>query len=155
LTTGFASRIFGNWQLNSIAQVRSGQPYSLSMNTDVANIGAATTRPDLVGDPILAHPSPEEWFNTGAYASPAVYHFGTSGRNQLRTQGFRNIDLSLFRQDQITERLKSEFRVEAFNLTNTATFGTPNTNFTSPTFGVVSSTVSTARQIQVGLKLIF
>ncbi|HEY3458649.1 MAG TPA: carboxypeptidase regulatory-like domain-containing protein [Bryobacteraceae bacterium] len=155
LTTGFASRIFGNWQLNSIVQLRSGQPYSLSMNTDVANIGAATTRPDLVGDPTLAHPSSQEWFNTGAYASPAVYHFGTSGRNQLRTQGFRNVDLSLFRQDQITERLKSEFRVEAFNLTNTATFGTPNTNFTSPAFGVVSSTVSTARQIQLGLKLIF
>lgn len=155
LKSGFASRVFGNWQLNAIVQVRSGQPFSLAMNTDVANIGTTTTRPDLVGDPFLANPSPQEWFNVHAYASPAVYHFGTSGRDQLRTQGYRDLDLSLFRQDQITERLKSEFRIETFNLSNTATFGIPNTNFTSPAFGVVSSTVSTARQIQLGLKLIF
>lgn len=155
LKTGWASRIFGNWQLNAIVQARSGQPYSLSMNSDVANIGSATTRPDLVGNPQLANSSAQEWFNTDAYASPAVYHFGTSGRNQLRTQPYRDLDFSLFRQDQITERVKSEIRVETFNLTNTATFGIPNTNFSSPNFGVVGSTVSTARQIQLGLKLLF
>jgi hypothetical protein len=121
----------------------------------VANIGSATTRPDLVGNPQLAQPSAQEWFNTDAYASPAVYHFGTSGRNQLRTQPYRDLDFSLFRQDQITEHVKSEIRVETFNLTNTATFGIPNTNFTSPNFGVIGSTVSTARQIQLGLKLLF
>jgi hypothetical protein len=155
ITRGFASRVLGDWQLNALALLRSGQPYSLTMNTDVANIGAATTRPNLVGDPNLANPSPAKWFNTDAYASPAVYNFGTSGRNQLRTQSYRDLDLSLFRQDQITERIKTEFRVETFNLTNTPTFGIPGTNFNSSAFGVVNSTVSTARQIQIGVKVLF
>jgi hypothetical protein len=155
LTHGFASRILGNWQLNALVLVRSGQPYSLSMNTDVANIGAATTRPNLVGDPHLANPNPQQWFDTSAYVSPAVYHFGTSGRNQLRTQTYRDLDLSLFRQDQITERIKTELRIESFNLTNTPSFGIPGTNFNSTAFGVVSSTISTARQIQLGFKVLF
>ncbi len=155
LTQGFASRLFGNWQMNALALLRSGQPYSLTMSTDVANIGAATTRPNLVGEPALAHPSPQKWFNTGAFASPAVYTFGTSGRNQLRTQAYRDLDLSLFRQDQITERIRTELRVETFNLTNTPTFGVPNSSFNSPAFGVINGTVSTARQIQVGFKILF
>lgn len=155
ITHGIASRILGNWQLNALVLVRSGQPYTLSMNTDVANIGAATTRPNQIGDPHLANPNPQKWFDTDAYASPAVYHFGTSGRNQLRTQAYRNLDLSLFRQDQITERVKTELRIESFNLTNTPSFGIPGTNFTSTAFGVVSSTISTARQIQLGFKILF
>jgi hypothetical protein len=90
-----------------------------------------------------------------AYASPAAFHFGTSGRNQLRTQSLRNVDFSLFREDALGEHVKSQFRVESFNILNTPTFGIPQTTFTNPNFGRVSSTVSTARQIQLGLKLIF
>jgi len=48
-----------------------------------------------------------------------------------------------------------QFRAEAFNILNHPTFGTPQGLITSPTFGAVSSTVSTARQIQLGLKLVF
>lgn len=155
LNQGIASRVLGNWQVNSIIMLRSGQSFTPTMGIDVANIGNATTRPNLVSDPHPSSSSPEAWFLKGAYAAPAAYHFGTSGRNQLRTQGFRNLDFSVFREDALTERLKTQFRVEAFNLFNTPTFGTPQTTFTNPNFGRVSSTVSTARQIQLGLKLIF
>jgi hypothetical protein len=155
LNHGIASRVLGNWQVNSIVLLRSGQPFNPTMGIDVANIGSATTRPDLVGDPHAPNPSPDAWFLKTAYASPAAFHFGTSGRNQLRTQSLRNVDFSLFREDALGEHVKSQFRVESFNILNTPTFGIPQTTFTNPNFGRVSSTVSTARQIQLGLKLIF
>ena len=159
ITRGIGSRVLGNWQFNSIISVRSGQPYTPIMNVDTANIGttAAQTRarPNLVGNPNLSNPTPQQWFNTAAFASPAQYTFGTAGRNILRTQASQDFDLSLFREDKVTERIKLQFRVEAFNALNHPVFGIPQTTFTSPTFGVVSTTIGNARQIQLGLKMIF
>ena len=129
------------------------------MDLDIANIGAinqwSRARPDLVGDPKLSNPTPERWFNTDEFASPAQFTFGTAGRNIVRTDASQNVDLSLFREDQITERLRLQFRAEFFNAFNHPSFGIPQLRFTNRRFGQVSSTVSTARQIQFGLKLIF
>ena len=87
LHQGTASRILGSWQINSIVQIRSGQPYTLTTNLDIANIGARSgttrARPDLTGNPHLTNPTPEAWFNTAAYAVPRQFTFGSSGRNQL------------------------------------------------------------------------
>ncbi len=157
--SGLASRLIGNWQMNGIFQARSGQPYTLFMNVDVANIGAINqavrARPNLVGDPTVANPRPELWFNKAAFASPAQFTFGSAGRNLLRTDSLTNLDFSFFREDRIKEGIRLQFRVELFNSLNHPTFGTPVALFTSPQFGQVTSTVSTARQIQLGLKLIF
>src|SRR5205085_1834403 len=131
LGSGPVSRIFGNWQLNSIVQLRSGQPYSVTMNVDVANIGSPTTRPNLVGDPKLDKPTPSAWFRTSAFAAPPAFTFGSAGRNILRTDALQNVDVSLFREDKWGEKLKSQFRLETFNLFNHPTFGTPGTSFTN------------------------
>jgi outer membrane receptor protein involved in Fe transport len=155
LDSGPLSRVLGNWQINAIVQLRSGQPFTPTMNADVANIGATTTRPDLIGDPHLDNPTPEAWFDKGAYAAPRQYTYGSSGRNQLRTDSLQNVDLSLFREDRFTERIRMQLRAEAFNLLNHATFGIPQLNFTNARFGQVTSTVSTARQIQLGLRFLF
>jgi hypothetical protein len=133
LTSGIASRILGNWQMNAIVSLRSGQPFTPLMNLDIANIGAidSTTqdRPDLVGNPSLANPGASAWFNTKAFAAPKSYTFGSAGRNLLRTQALSNLDFSVFREDAITEKLKLQFRVEAYNALNHPTLGTPGTNF--------------------------
>jgi len=159
MSRGIGAKILGSWQTNAILQARTGQPYTLFMNVDVANIGAINqavrARPNLVGSPVLANPRPEAWFNTAAFSSPAQFTFGTSGRNILRTDNLTNLDLSLFREDRIREGIRLQFRVELFNSLNHPTFGQPVALFTSPQFGRVTSTASTARQIQLGLKLIF
>ena len=159
LHEGLLSRAVGTWQLNTIIQLRSGQPFSLATNVDIANIGAIAgstmDRPDLVGNPHLSSPSASEWFNVSAYAIPKPYTYGTSGRNQLWTQNLANADVSVFREDSINEGIRLQFRAEAFNVLNHPTFGIPGTLFTSSSFGKVSSTVSTARQIQLALKVIF
>jgi len=156
---GIVSRIVGSWRINSIVQLRSGQPFTLFTNVDIANTGAiagsSQDRPDLVGNPYIDRPSPTLWFNKSAYAVPKPYTFGTSGRNQLRSGSYRNVDFSLFREDAITERVRMQIRAEAFNVLNHPSFGIPQTLITSPSFGQVSGTVSTARQIQLGLKLTF
>ena len=159
LNSGIGSKILGNWQFNGIIQLRSGQPFTPRMNIDTANIGATRAQsralPNLVGNPRLSNPTPNGWFDTAAYAPPSVFTFGSAGRHQVRTDPLQNFDLSFFRQDQITERLRMQFRVEMFNTFNHPTFGIPQLNFTNRRFGQVSSTVGRARQIQLGIKLIF
>jgi len=129
------------------------------MNIDTANIGAleanTRTRPDLIGDPRPGSPTTSAWFDKKAFAAPKPFTFGSAGRNQLRTDGYQNFDLSLFREDKLTERLKMQFRAEFFNAFNNVTFGVPQVTFTNPRFGEVSGTISNARQIQLGLKLLF
>jgi hypothetical protein len=128
-------------------------------NQDTANIGATSqatrTRADLVGNPFLENPTPQRWFDTGAFATPRPYTFGTAGRNLLRSDALQNLDLSLFREDRITERVRLQFRVEGFNVLNHPSFGVPNAIVSASNFGRISSTVSTERQLQLGLKVIF
>jgi outer membrane receptor protein involved in Fe transport len=159
LREGIASRVVGSWQINAITQLRSGQPYTFSTNLDIANIGARSNRtrvrPDLIGNPHLDNPTPAAWFNTMAYAVPRQYTFGSSGRNQLRSDGYQVVDLSLYREDSLTERLRMQFRAECFNIFNHPAFGLPQTLITDPNFGKVSDTTSKARQIQLALKFIF
>ena len=159
LKQGVPARILGNWQVNGILMARSGQPFTAVTNADIANIGTTTAatraRPDVVGDWHLANPTPALWFNTSAFRAPAQYRFGNAGRNIMRTDSLTDLAFSLFRADRITERATLQFRAEAFNILNHPTFGAPMSTTTSPAFGVVGGTASGARQVQLGLKLLF
>ena len=147
--------ILGNWQLNTLTTARSGTPYTIVYNADTGNTGNLAVRPNVVANPNLPNPTPQRWFNTNAFTAPALYTFGTLGRNALRTQPFWNIDLSLFRQFPFMENKMVEFRAEAFNAPNTVIYGQPGSTFGVPGFGVVSSTANTPRELQLGLKVIF
>jgi hypothetical protein len=65
------------------------------------------------------------------------------------------VDLSLHKNTHITERLMLQFRVDAFNLSNTVVFAPPNTSFGSNGFGAVSAQANQPRVLQFALKLIF
>jgi hypothetical protein len=86
---------------------------------------------------------------------PANFTYGNQGRDTLRTNWSRNLDLSLFRDFPIRERLRLQFRAEAFNVTNTPVWGTPVSNFSNANFGKVLSVANTPRQLQLALKLRF
>ncbi len=66
--------------------------------------------------------------------------YGTSGRNILRGPSWANLDFSIFRQFRVTEQSHMEFRWEAFNLTNTAHFDTPNGDSTVGAFMTITNT---------------
>jgi hypothetical protein len=152
-----ADYIIGGWQLNGISTLRSGLPYTINVNGDIANLGygGVYERPNLVGNPTLPNPTPSLWLNKSAFASPAIYTFGNLGRNLLRADWVRNFDLSIFRQFPIVEHKTLEFRAEAFNAFNTPTFSAPTANLSLATFGQVFSTSNSPRQLQLSLKVIF
>ena len=151
----FANGLLGGWQLQGIVVLRSGRPFTPTISRDVANTGIGSQRPNRVGSGQLSNPTITNWFDKSAFTVPAAYTYGNSGADILREDRFKNLDLSLFKQFQFTERMRLQFRAEAFNLTNTPSFGTPGTNIDTASGGVVTSTASTPRNIQFGLKLYF
>lgn len=153
--SNIANQIIGNWRVNAIGTLHSGLPFTLVTAGDIANTGnrSGSERLNKIGDLSLPNPSRTKWFNTAAVAVPDLYTFGNVGRNSLRSQAFRNGDVSIFRSFPIQGERSLEFRAEMFNATNTPTWGKPGANINRAHFGEVTSTFSTSRQIQLALKL--
>ncbi len=149
-----ADAVVGGWQVNAIATLTSGRPYTVSYSGDVANTGNNYQGVNLVGDPHLANPTISKWFNTAAFQAPAQYTYGDVGRNTMRSNWYRDLDLSIFRRFSI-KRVQTEFRLETFNITNTSVWGIPDATLNSPTFGQISNTASTQRELQLALKIYF
>ena len=149
-----ADAVGGGWQINAIATLTSGTPYTISYSGDVANTGNTYQGVDLAGNPQLTNRTISKWFNTAAFRAPAQYTYGNVGRNTLRSDWYRDVDLSVFRRFSL-DRVQMEFRAEAFNFTNTSVWAAPNATFNSTTFGQVSSTASTQRELQLALKVYF
>ena len=147
--------IIGGWELNGILTLTSGKPYTISYSGDEANTGNNYQGVDLVGNPNLANPTLGEWFNTAAFAAPAEYTYGDVGRNTMRSDWYRDLDASIFRRFNTPKSTYLVFRAEAFNATNTPVWGVPNATKNSPTFGQISGTASTQREIQLALKFYF
>jgi hypothetical protein len=163
--------IIGNWQVNGIVAVRSGQRYSVTdQSGDPANTGnvgwAGYEQANLVGDPNSGScPSGAAvhtqgcWFNTSAFAAPPLGTFGNIRPNPFQAQRYWNVDLSVFRGFPIwAEGRKLEFRAEAFNLFNTVIFGAPNADVSNGgNFGKVTTraNANAPRVLQFGLRFIF
>jgi hypothetical protein len=151
----FANGVLGGWQLQGIMVLRTGRPFTPTISRDVANTGIGGQRPNRIGSGQLSNPTIAQWFDKTAFTVPAAYTWGNSGADILREDRFKDLDLSLFKQFLVNERTRLQFRAEAFNLTNSPSFAAPGTNIDSASGGVVTSTISTPRNIQFGLKLIF
>ena len=154
-----ADYAFGNWQANGIIRLSSGQPYSLQISGDLANTGNAGTylRLNFLDNPEISNPVPLRWFDRTKVAAPAPFTFGNSGRNRLRSDGWENFDLSLFKIFPMPWEGKSvEIRVEGFNMFNHPVYGVPNANLTNAAlFGTVTGIANQPRQLQLGAKIKF
>jgi hypothetical protein len=122
-------------------------------------------RPNLVGDPVLADPTVDKWFNPAAYQPPAdvTGTFGNVGRSTLRGPGQFNIDMSLIKMTRFN-RFNLELRVEAFNLLNHPQFQGPNATIGNAAVGQITAMLqnpscalcgTTERNIQFAAKLSF
>jgi hypothetical protein len=105
---------------------------------------------------------PNRYFDPNAFVIPANGTYGNVGRDTLIGPGLALLDVSLLKQAQISEKLNLQFRAEAFNMLNHANFGTPNpvvftqdSSAPSSIAGLITSTSTTSRQIQLGLKVIW
>jgi outer membrane receptor protein involved in Fe transport len=150
--------VVGNWEFNGLFYTSSGQPFSIGVSGDVANTGCnSCDRANLLSSASAfeANKEPSQWLNPAAFAVPAPYTFGNTGRNAFRADWPRNFDLSFFRVFPVTESKRFEFRAEFFNAFNTPTFSVPDSNVSDSTFGQVFSTSNQARIIQMALKFYF
>jgi Carboxypeptidase regulatory-like domain/TonB dependent receptor len=168
---GDASRaldlLIGGWQINGIYVLQAGQPFSVTVDGSPVNTRADASGKIGVNPGSLTDYIQETWSATntpiGPFTIPAsaggVFTApGTSGRDILRGPGSSNIDLSLFKNFSITEKLKAQFRAQAYNLTNTPHFANPNTDLSQGPnqFGHINSTIPfTYRQMELGLRFTF
>ncbi len=149
----FLGRVARGWEVGSIVTAQSGLPFTPGISTDPANTGNSK-RPNRIASGVLSDQSINAWFNVAAFAVPAQYTYGNSGRNILFGPGFVNWDALAMRNFQIKERLRLQFRGEFFNFTNTPAFNNPVTNIQASNAGHITS-AGAPRDIQLGLKLLF
>jgi len=169
--TGPMDMVFGGWKLNSIDTFQTGSPFSVNTATSTEGAGGGTQRANVIGNWHVSSPSVLEWFNPAAFASPAAYTYGNSGRGIITGPGTKQVDMSLFKNIPLPwrEGFRAEFRVEVFNLLNTPQFNNPNESGASATAAVVGIPTAgqinvagnpaffqrTSRQIQLALKFYF
>jgi hypothetical protein len=145
--SGFEQSLLGGWQINSITTLQTGKPFNVVSNGNNPNYPGL--RPNLVGNPRVAHRTVTEWFNTAAFVVPQkqaasansgkALVVGDAPRNLLYGPGYTNEDISLFKVLALRREMKFQIRFEAFNLLNTAHYDNPISNIAVGTrFGEVT-----------------
>jgi hypothetical protein len=163
---GFANGLVSGWSVDSIVTLQGGFPFTAQLSYNPSNDGDTRnpvrpfTNPNFTGNPILG--TPAQWFNPAAFLQPPANSgfWGNATRNNLYGPGLATWDFSAIKNTTLREQLSLQFRAEIFNLLNRANFNTPNLiTFTptgvSGTAGAITSTSTTARQVQFALKLLW
>ncbi len=168
--------------LSAISNLQTGFPFTPQLGYNPTGSGDSRNpvRPDINPSFHGSHYTQgtttqraNQFFNPAAFQAPAYGTVGNLGRDTLTGPGYANLDLSLAKTTIITERFRTQFRAEFFNVLNHTNLATPNATIltsgptqsttaatrnavaaASPTAGVITG-ASTSRQIQLGLKLLF
>jgi hypothetical protein len=152
--------LLGGWTLSTIVTLQSGAPLTITSGQDRNLDGLNTDRANIVGDPKLDSGRPreeliEQWFNTAAFAQPALGTDGTAGRSIVEGPGYRNVDLGLFRDLGLAGRTSLQLRAEATNVFNIVNLQNPGTGLNAAaTFGRIR-TARDMRRIQLGARFSF
>jgi hypothetical protein len=158
--------LIGSWQISGIETIQSGLPFTPQLSYNPSNDGDTrnpvrpSLNPSFTGPIILGGPG--RYFDPSAFIAPLANTYGNAPRNFLQGPGISETDLSFAKKFPLTERLNLQFRAELFNIFNHTNFNNPNpvvltsaTSRPSPTAGVITSTSTSSRQVQFGLKLLF
>ena len=145
--------IAGGWTVSGITTISTGRPFSVGLATGVNN--GAPSWPNRIGSGQLSNPDRQLWFNPADFVAPPPNTYGNVGRGVLYGPGQTSVDASFVKNNRMKERFNIQFRLDAFNLTNTPFFGFPNTSIGSPTVGQITSTNGDNRDLQAALKFEF
>lgn len=152
-------RVLGDWEVNGIITVESGQWLTVVSGQDRSGSGVNQDRADVVGDWRLPNDRTKDekmarWFNPDAFVLNAPGTFGNAGRNIIPGPGQVDVTFGLFKNIAVTESHQLQFRAEFFNLFNTVNLGNPNMNRSSANFAKILS-AGPPRVIQLALKFRF
>lgn len=172
---GAAGALFGGWRLSAIATYRSGYPLTVFVQNNRSRSqwqpslgpGIGRDRPSYApgfdaSSAVTGNPA--QWFNPQAFVLQPAGTFGNTGRGDFEGPDLRVVDLSLTKDVRPTTGTALELRVEVFNVFNRANFGVPNlvafagaADNEAPlgNFGRIRNTVTSARQVQLGVRLRF
>jgi Carboxypeptidase regulatory-like domain len=158
-TSSVLRALANDWTVSAIVTLQSGAPMTITAGQDRNFDGVGTDRADIIGDPKLDSSRPREelielWFNTAAFAQPAIGADGTAGRNIVEGPGYRNVDLGVFR-DIDFGRTVLQFRVETTNVLNTVNLQNPGTNLNAPASFAKIRAARDMRRIQLGARFSF
>jgi len=166
---GWYQHVLGAWQVNGIATVMSGTPFTVFDSNDVSQQGGApeisgfsANRPNLVAgqNPNSGPKTTTAWLNASAFEritpdpNSPVQQFGTAGRNIAQGPGYANWDFSVFKNIPVMEGKEFQFRAEFFNFLNHTNFRLPDSDISSPTFNQILA-AQPPRLIQLALKFQF
>ncbi len=155
--TGWKDYLVGGWQLASVIRFQSGSPIAITQATNLnAFAGFGIQRPNRVAEPGLpaGQRTISRYFNTAAFGQAPQFTIGDSSRNPVSGPGYQTADVMLGKTFVITERFRTEFRAEAFNVANTPPLGNPNASFGNAAFGSITSALD-PRVFEFVLKLHF
>jgi len=158
-------RGLGGWQLDGIATLMSGTPFTVFDSNDVAAQGSApeitgfsAQRPNVVGNPNNGPRSVGAWLNASAFQrldpTANAGQFGNEGRNGNVGPGFADWDFAALKNFKVTESKQFQFRAEMFDFLNRTNFRLPDSDISSPTFNHILAAQS-PRQIQFALKFMY
>jgi hypothetical protein len=166
---GWYQQALGGWQLNGIATVMSGTPFTVFDSHDNSVQGSApeitgfsANRPNLVPgqNPNAGPKTANAWLNANAFQpitqdpNSPVQQFGTAGRNIAEGPGYRNWDFSAFKNIRVAEGKELQFRAELFNILNHTNYRLPDSDISSPTFNHILEAQS-PRLVQFALKFLY
>ncbi len=155
----------GGWQLDGIATLMSGTPFTVFDSNDVAAQGTApeitgfsSQRPNINGNPNNGPRSVGTWLNAGAFQrldpTANAGQFGTEGRNVNVGPGYADWDFAALKNFKLTESKQLQFRAELFDILNRTNFRLPDSDISSPTFNHILA-AEAPRQVQFALKFMF
>lgn len=169
-TNRILKTVANGWQVAPILSFNSGLPLNIETGADENDDGYTTDRPNLLpGQNAFLNPhrgrtaAAAEWFNTSAFVKNGPGTGigiggadGTTPRNYLRSPGYRDIDIGIYRNFQLSEKTKLQIRGEATNAFNLVDLGAPTATLSSSIDGKITSAVANSnRQIQLGARLSF
>jgi hypothetical protein len=141
-------------RIYAIATLQSGLPFTPQLAVNSLNNGGFQL-PNRIGDGSLpaGRRSYLGWFDTSAFAIPALYQYGDSGFDILRGPGLANLDAAVAKTIPFHEELRLQLRLESFNLLNRTNFALPNRILGVESTGVIDHTVTPARRLQLAARL--
>lgn len=155
-----AKAVLGNWQFSSVLTFHTGFPFSIA-SVDASGTGSGFARANCVAPAkYLETPSPQggyQWWDPSSFVAPTS-GFGTCGLGTVNGPGYRDVDMSLTKQFNLTERQNVELRMEALNALNSPVIGPQgySTDATGPQQGrFATSPIYSGRQLQFALKYSF
>jgi hypothetical protein len=154
---GLIGSLLSDWTVAALVTLQSGAPVAVTQTTNFnAFAGFGVQRPNLVGDSGLPadQRTPDQWFNTAAFALAPAFTIGDASRNPVRGPSYRDVDVALIRRVALRTAAAIELRAEIFNLFNTRNLGAPNGVAGSAGFGTITSALD-PRVGQLAVKVLF